>query len=63
MGGYKLLGSSIAILHFENQPIMHTTIKTLMQIVNWVEGCVSLALIATRTLTAITTVVQLLFTI
>jgi hypothetical protein len=25
--GYTLLGSSIAKLHFENQPIMHTTRK------------------------------------
>jgi hypothetical protein len=62
-GGYTLLGSSIAKLHFENQPIRHTTRKTLMHIVKWVEARVSLALVATSTLTIVTTVIQLLFTI
>jgi hypothetical protein len=42
-GGYTLLGSSIAKLPFGNQPIMHTTRKTIMHIVKWVEACVPLA--------------------
>jgi hypothetical protein len=62
-GSYTLLGSSIAKLHFENHPIMHTTRKALMHIVKWVEACVSLALATTSTLTTISTVVQLLLTI
>jgi hypothetical protein len=42
-GGYTLLGSSIAKSLLKNQPIMHTTIKTIMHNIKWVEACVSLA--------------------